>query len=152
MNIFYLDKDPVIAASYHADKHVVKMILENAQMMSTVLHLKGYCSPYKPTHKHHPCTVWAMNEDNYAWIYELFVALLNEYTIRYGKVHKCAQYLVNFTPIGDSSKHTKPALAMPDEYKTDCPVESYRTYYINDKKYMAKYKMGNVPYWLDLTA
>ena len=36
MNIFYLDKDPVVAAQMSCDKHVVKMILESAQMLCTV--------------------------------------------------------------------------------------------------------------------
>ena len=33
MNIFVLDRDPELAAKYHCDKHVVKMVLESAQMM-----------------------------------------------------------------------------------------------------------------------
>lgn len=35
MNIFYLSKDPELAAQYHCDKHVVKMIIEYAQLLST---------------------------------------------------------------------------------------------------------------------
>ena len=35
MNIFYVDKDPVKAAKMLLDKHVVKMILESAQMLCT---------------------------------------------------------------------------------------------------------------------
>ena len=35
MNIFYLHENPEICAEYHCDKHVVKMILETAQMLST---------------------------------------------------------------------------------------------------------------------
>ena len=35
MNIFYLHKDPEISAKMHCDKHVVKMIIEYAQLMST---------------------------------------------------------------------------------------------------------------------
>ena len=35
MNIFYLDRDPKIAAQLACDKHVVKMILESAQMLCT---------------------------------------------------------------------------------------------------------------------
>lgn len=43
MNIFFLDKNPARAAEYHGDKHVVKMILETAQMLSTIVRLKrGY--------------------------------------------------------------------------------------------------------------
>jgi len=35
MNIFYLDKDPIKSAEMHCDKHVVKMIIEYAQLLST---------------------------------------------------------------------------------------------------------------------
>ena len=35
MNIFYLDKDPIVAAEMSCDKHVCKMIVESAQMLST---------------------------------------------------------------------------------------------------------------------
>ena len=35
MNIFVLDENPVIAAKMACDKHIVKMILESAQMLCT---------------------------------------------------------------------------------------------------------------------
>ena len=35
MNIFYVDRDPVKAAQMMCDKHIVKMILESAQMLCT---------------------------------------------------------------------------------------------------------------------
>lgn len=35
MNIFFLHKDPIVAAYMHADGHINKMISESAQMMST---------------------------------------------------------------------------------------------------------------------
>jgi len=35
MNIFYLDHNPKTCAEQHCDKHVVKMIIEYAQLMST---------------------------------------------------------------------------------------------------------------------
>ena len=38
MNIFVIDKDPVVAAQNLCDKHVVKMILESAQML---------CAPFE---------------------------------------------------------------------------------------------------------
>ena len=59
MNIFYLDKDPQQAAKYHCDKHVVKMILESAQMLCTVVNeiSGGQVTPYKSTHKNHPCKI-----------------------------------------------------------------------------------------------
>ena len=62
MNIFYLDKDPRKAAEFQYNKHVVKMILETAQILCTAHHcIMGEDAdvPYKSTHKNHPSTVWA---------------------------------------------------------------------------------------------
>jgi len=39
VNIFYLDHDPVFAARAHCDRHVVKMILETAQLLSSAWHV-----------------------------------------------------------------------------------------------------------------
>jgi len=115
MNIFVLDKSPQKAAEQHCDKHVIKMILESCQILSTVhrfLDGKEYTELsaskrrlkrwrladdreellYKATHVNHPCTVWAReNSANYAWLVELTKCLSAEYTYRYGKVHKCKQ-------------------------------------------------------------
>lgn len=40
--------------------------------------------------------------------------------------------------------------AMPEEYKNPDPVKAYRTYYLNDKKDFAKWKLGNVPIWWNI--
>ena len=97
MNIFYLDKNPKIAAQMHCDKHVVKMVLEYAQILSTahrvidgdeVADREGL---YKIAHKNHPSTAWARaGRGNYNWLSDLWGYLGNEYTHRYGKVHKAA--------------------------------------------------------------
>ena len=83
MNIFYLNKDPEIAAQMHCDKHVVKMILESAQMLSTahrildgddIANSKGL---YKMTHKNHPCNIWVRkNNENYEWLWSLYDNLM----------------------------------------------------------------------------
>ena len=57
MNIFHLHEDPKICAEYHCDKHVVKMILETAQMLSTAYrkkldHTKEYAIEYVNKHNH----------------------------------------------------------------------------------------------------
>jgi len=41
------------------------------------------------------------------------------------------------------------ALAMPDEYKVDCPVQSYRQYYWLDKRNAFKcvWTKRETPYW-----
>ena len=60
MNIFYLSNDPVQAAAYQYNKHVVKMILETAQLLCTAHHelQSAVDVPYKPTHRTHPSAIW----------------------------------------------------------------------------------------------
>ena len=90
MNLFYLSRDPVEAARLQCDKHVVKMILETAQMLSTAhLELDGTQVAYKATHKNHPSTVWVRSSFHaYRWAWRHLRALGAAYTERYGKVHK----------------------------------------------------------------
>ena len=95
MNIFYLDKDPIVISEMMCDKHNVKMILESAQMLSTahrVLDGDEFADQhqmYKATHKNHPSAIWARSSDkHYMWLYELFCALSEEYQLRYGKEPK----------------------------------------------------------------
>ena len=104
MNIFVLDRNPKIAAYMMCDKHVVKMILESAQMLSAVLYCdykdeyKGSDKPvieqfglpgYPKAHAKHPCTLWArQSKQNAMWLVQHMRALCLEYTKRYNKVHK----------------------------------------------------------------
>ena len=181
MNIFILDQSPQIAAEYHCDKHVVKMILESAQMLSTAHWLQAlkmfnkdisdfkrvrdakeflYANlkesmqpPYKITHVRHPCTIWTTESmGNYVWHVKLLFYLCGEYTKRYGKIHKTAQYIKWFV---DNRPYQIPKtgmtpfkICMADEYKVSAdPVECYKEYYIKDKSRFAKWKLGNVPFW-----
>ena len=133
MNIFAVDTDPKIAAQQLCDKHVVKMILESAQMLCAVFP-KGD-APYKRAFYNHPCTKWAReSEENYEWLLSHAYAMCQEYTRRYGKVHKsleaihwcgCNYHKLDLPRIG----LTKFAQAMPDEYKNECSVTAYRSYY-----------------------
>ena len=71
MNVFLLHDEPYRAAYMHHDKHVVKMPLESAQMISTALRLIYERKPsslivppsvinvlYEKTHEHHPWVKW----------------------------------------------------------------------------------------------
>ena len=151
MNIFALDIEPRKAAQYHADAHCVKMILESAQMMCTILNELGYDTPYKSTHKHHPCTIWASSSiSNYLWLRELGIELYKEYKYRYGnKIHKSGEIILSL-PIPNIPERglTKFAQAMPEEYRQDNWVLAYREYYRNDKKELLKYTKRNLPEWL----
>lgn len=153
MNRFILHTDPVISAQYHCDKHVVKMILEEAQMLSTVhqRYDSGVEGLYKPTHKHHPCTVWAGDSvDNYLYGHAMFVALCDEYTVRYGKVHASARLIepLSVVPAGVPDEGLLPfPQAMPDEFKCADPVDGYRKYYCTAKAGFARWTVRDVPEW-----
>jgi hypothetical protein len=155
MNIFILDFEPKLAAKYHCDKHVPKMILETAQLLSTahVLTKSRYSDlVYKPTHINHPCSIWVReSKDNYCWAWDLFYHLNNEFFMRRGKIH------LTYTKLKDILCHTpelplkgltKFAQAMPDQYKDICPVKAYRNYYLGAKDF-AKWEWPNssVPFW-----
>lgn len=136
MNIFATDYSPIKAAQNLADVHVIKMTLESAQLLCTYLDSIGVDTPYKPTHKNHPCNIWVrQNQCNLLWLYAHFKALLKEYTHRYNKQHKCSELLPLFNEffgfMDDVSNLSPFVLCMPDEYKKEDTVQSYRAYYIS---------------------
>ena len=124
-----------MSAQYHVDKHVVKMILETAQLLCGVHHATAPDNtyvPYKLSHKNHPCSIWARTSlSNYLYLCELGLELCKEYTYRYGKRHKSQDViewcLINKPNVPDV-EFTEPAKAMPDEYKVGDVVQSYRNY------------------------
>jgi hypothetical protein len=147
MNIFYLDKFPNTCAKMHADKHVVKMILEYAQLLSTAHRvldgtetvrlsdsgrkqkrwvLAGDLDSilYSSTHMNHPSAIWVrQSKENYIWLANLLVELCAEYTHRYGKIHKverdglCYVLLKNIPKNLGTKGWSEPTPAMPDEVK-----------------------------------
>ena len=147
MNIFVLDRNPVLAAMMQCDKHVVKMVLESAQMLSTAHRLldgDNCIAPdklYKVAHAKHPCTLWVMESiANYHWLYNHFIALCDEYTFRYGKKHLCdlklsgiLKYQPTNIPLGTLTEF-RLAMGTNPECKFDDPVRSYRAYYKTKQK------------------
>lgn len=183
MNIFYLSPNPIEAAQYHLDKHVVKMILESAQLLCTAHRIldgkeiqvskttktgkdrlvKRYVLPdlkndqvmYSATHINHPCAIWCRETiNNYMWLYDLFVALCDEYTFRYGKKHKTDSLLRDMLKSPPSNisidEFTLPPQAMPDQYKHSDAVIAYRNYYIGAKAKFAKWTSRPVPIWFTM--
>jgi len=115
MNIFILDRDPILAAQMQCDKHVVKMVLESAQILSTI---NG--GPYKPTHQNHPCVLWAKaGKDNWDWLWYHALALCIEYTRRYGKPHKCREVIEHVSGSMIPFGATPFVQCMPEEFKGD---------------------------------
>ncbi len=158
MNIFMFHNDPIKSAICQPDKMLVKMVLETAQMLCTAhreldgdrkANINGL---YKTAYKNHPCTIWAReSKENYQWLYDHFIALGQEYTYRYNKVHTSITKLQDALQICPKNivqdKMTKPAQAMPVEYKHKNVTVAYRRYCIAEKHY-AKWQQGRCkPNW-----
>ena len=160
MNIFVLMLDPEECAKHHCDKHVVKMILETAQILCAVHYIteSPHPPPYKKTHSKHPCVLWtAESLDNYLWLVALGRALAAEYVFRYStqekpKSHKSLQVIewaaAHLPPLEAKGVTTRPQ-AMPDHYRVDGdPVSAYRAYYMGEKAELLTYTRREVPNWL----
>lgn len=151
MNIFVLDTDLARCAQYHVDRHVVKMLLEYTQLLSTAVASTGVATRYKPTHVNHPCAVWVRESlENWLWLRELTYFLHDEYQFRYGnKTHKSFLAMrelpepdlidVGLTPF---------AQAMPDQYRSSNPVKAYREYYRYGKTHLFQWTGRPKPEWL----
>lgn len=168
MNIFVLDQDPYVAATMMCDKHIVQMIRETAQLLSTahrvldgkkvdkrwVLESSLDSKIPQATHFNHPCAVWArQTSENFQWLHIHFCSLLCEYTRRYGgKIHFYSQFapLLQAYPYNiKSGRMTEWPKCMPDECKDDGlgVVWSYRNFYIMKKSRFAKWKHSQIPWW-----
>jgi hypothetical protein len=177
MNIFYLDKSPEKAAQAHFDKHVVKMILESAQLLSTAhrvldgeeyielnrtgARMKRWRHPapafdealYKATHYNHPSAIWVrQSAANYKWLYQLFLELMKEYTYRYGKYHASERLIhyLELLPVNiPDSEFSEPTPAMDIQYIIPGDsVASYRNYYKQTKMHLKAYTRRSEPEWL----
>ena len=167
MNIFVLDEDPTLAAIYQCDKHISKMIVETAQMLSTNIrltngntsiskeferHLKdpNRKEIYKVSYQNHPCTIWARKtKGNFLWLKKHGLALCDEYNYRYEKIHGSYPIIASCRsdtiPVGELTKFE---LCMPDIYKQENAVEAYRNLYAFDKSRFAKWnKVRPPPEW-----
>lgn len=170
-----MSNDPRTCAEMHNDKHVVKMILEYAQLLSTahrvldgvesiVLSKSGRKQKrytiddsrdsvlYSATHINHPSAVWVRQSSaNYDWLYVMWHELMTEYTYRYGKVHACERLIKPLSRLPykiPKGPFTEPTPAMPEEYKVPGDsIKSYHNYYINDKHKMSRWTDRAMPSW-----
>lgn len=191
MNIFILDNDIELNVQYHCDAHIIKMILESVQMLSScyryyngintkvtlpdntiktinlipdenykIVKIKNkYVLKYenqliyKSTHLNHPCSKWVRESySNYHYLIQLTLELEKERKYRYknGKLnHSSINLIDTLSNLKFEDKGlTKFALAMPEEYKTDDVVTSYRNYYKNCKQHLHSWKLRGQPYWI----
>ena len=160
-------------ADMYCDQHVVKIILEICQMLYTAWYFSEECDViaerapfiksgkargYRPAHKGHPMTMWvASSVNNYLFAADLALALAEEYTARYKKIHSCqahaewlrenipsrfelrvntkAYYAVEDIPAG----LTPIPECMPEKFKMPSIVDAYKMYYMMDKLQFARF-------------
>lgn len=170
MNVFVLDEDPIKAAQMLCDRHLIKMQLESAQLMSTAYFLlSNTYSPdmYVPTHRHHPCTVMLTKSAPYiAWLYKHAEGMVEEQQRRWGHQRAHASFAITEhayqqlkalpqCPQACDSQLLIP-LAMPADVKGDLKVAPvglavilYRAYYNKHKRHLFSWKNTKVPYWVE---
>jgi hypothetical protein len=157
MQIFILDYDINKNVEYYADKHIVKILTEICQILSTVARLnKVYHSDlYKITHENHPCTKWCSESiNNFVYCLDLANAIYNEYQYRYNKPEKhqkalqIIQYLKNNYPDLPKKGLTQFTQAIPDIYKQIDTVKAYREYYKQEKQHLFKWTNRQKPDWI----
>jgi hypothetical protein len=185
VNRFIIENTPVDCAKSHCDKHVPKMVVEEAQMLSTAHRLLDGVQEYRPSksgkrmvkywklpddrqdvlysavHMNHPCTKWSMETlGNYSWSVKLFLALCNEYTYRYNKVHKSYELapwlIIPPTNINQSLELTPMPLAMgaaPECKDPNDVVGSYRKFYqTKQDRFRMAWTNRPVPEWFEIRA
>jgi len=151
MNVFHLNSNPEKAARLMHNKHVVKMILESAQMLCTAYHIKSDCRndvPYKKAYENHPMTIWVRESTgNLEWLIRHSLELCSIYKKWRDREHAsekvikwCFDNKSKLTGLKNvSKKMTPPPLCMPDKYKIKYRsglnnyVASYLNYYRNEK-------------------
>ena len=173
MNLFACHDHPVKAAQALPDKHVVKMCIENAQMLAVALGdqhgldwgtiRKKDGTPYSQrAHFNHPSTVWVRSSyANLAWTIVHGLALCSEYMYRYGKVHAASVAHLDAKDLFHANTpfaldlwklHTPFARAMPEYLKFDESIdntEAYRRYLVFHKPWAGWKVEGRKPTWWD---
>jgi len=155
MNIFYLDHDPTKCAQAHCNKHVVKMILETAQILSQAVRdvckiEYGYHVP--KSELKNPCIKWVKeSQENFLWLCNLGDALLNEYSYRYDNSH-ASEHIIKDVRVWHNRfplvpMTTRPQL-MPSEFQDPDPITAYRHYYMGAKTGLLQYTRRTPPQWM----
>lgn len=157
MNIFVTDHDPVVSAQNLCDRHVPKMVLESAQMLSNAFHFSemGHEAPFRALVVNHPCSKWVLrSKENYLWLLEHSIEISDEYSKRFKKTHACLKALrkcednLHKFKFNDNGL-TEYVQVMPKIYRNSDVIIAYRSY-IKSGKLFAKWDKGTVkPSWFD---
>lgn len=163
MNLFFLDKQPEIAAQYSCDSHVRKIILEAVEMMGYA-YSHGQFQPWpwvhsKGRHINHPMSKWVRaSKENFDWTLQYAYALCDEFFYRFNKTqhHKCRAYLdwisnnlplENLPSLGFTNPPRCFAAYAEQIEQSDDVVFDYRRYYTLGKRHLAVWTKRGEPFW-----
>lgn len=168
MNIFVLDKCAEKSAQYLCNIHLNKMLIEHTQMLANCYSYENLNlapktqsgTARKYSYYNHPVSIWVrQSNENFQWLWYYTIKILEERQFRGYKEHFCKEFLLWCSynkpdNIKNSYNILTPfVLVMPEKYKKELTVDSYRDYYINEKQYtksgkwMLKYTKRELPYW-----
>lgn len=174
MNVFYLDTDPRLAAQYHCDRHLSKMQIEYAQLLSAAVHLNGTSfgqskQLYKLSHRNHPSAIWCRSSiANFQWLLNLCDAVNDEWLDRGHQPHRSYVEISQHLRASDLAVDLTESTTVPfcagvayeqclafcniEPAATRCyssqqAVQLYRVYYVLSKSHFATYKNSTAPSW-----
>ena len=164
VNFFYLDKNPVTCAKYYCDKHIIKIPIEIAQILSKIHHILKTKVDFQMIYANSKVVkeslgpyVWSISSlENYLWTCELGLALIAEYKYRFGKTshktEKVLQYLKDNVPPINSNGITP--FIMTNKYDmfqyiSSNPITNARYNYCEMKCANDKWTKRVKPRWFD---
>lgn len=157
MNIFFNDYDPIKAAEYLCDKHIVRLITEAGILLCGVHHKMQFkYEDGQPPYKTGPImngklVKWLCESlSNYNWCIDYAMEIGRQYTLRYNKLHKAQaiiEWCKNHHPDIKDIGLTKMPQIMPEKYMQEDTIQAYRNYCIAEKIRFAKWKLNNKPEW-----
>lgn len=164
MNIFVVNLDPQESARDLCDQHVSKMHTESVQLLVSLannLEIKHHVTKkdggdHKGGYPHHPCCKWLERDiHNVEWLLRHAFELCFEHQRRFGKMpHSYAQLNKWVGTALPWVERALPAVRLTpfeqcieDDCKHDDVVFAYRSYYIEHKSSMARWRHCEPPSW-----
>jgi len=160
MNIYPLEGDLITgeidwckSAKSYDNYRIISGAVQTTQLICNVFHKNGFKTLFNPYGLNHPNTLWASESySNFCNILALCNGIFNEYTFRFGKIHKGQDIVTELTNDLEKVKFankesTKYVSLVPDEYKSENPIIACRNYYLSKEK--IRYPKNRIPKWFE---
>jgi hypothetical protein len=170
MNVFFVDPDPVLAASMLCLQHRAKMLTESVQILCTAAHVidaqgAADLQLWMPTHAKHPCVLWLRDYGiarRWLVLHAYKLAALHDNKRPESAINmldRANEFFGKFLRL-DGIYLPEPPQCMPPEFqRTGDPVKAYQLYYADKARLWAthgkphlkmRYRDATcVPLWLE---